>query len=97
VQLCDWVTAKRRPATSTVPVRGGPVAAATSKFTVPFPVPVDPDPMVTQLESDAAVQVQLALEARTVIVPEPPDGAKLAKDSASCITQSAAACVTFAR
>ena len=88
---------KRRPATSTVPVRGGPVAAATSYATVPFPVPLAPDRIVIQLESDTAVQVHIPLDARTPIVPEPPAGVKLSDGSASCIAQSAAACVMFAR
>ncbi len=54
-----------------VPVRGAPVAAATSYFTVLLPVPLAPDRMVIQLESDTAVQVHMALDARTAIVPEP--------------------------
>jgi hypothetical protein len=53
--------------------------------------------MVIQLESETAVQVHMALDARTAMVPEPPAGVKLADDSPSCITQSAAAWVTLAR
>jgi hypothetical protein len=80
-----------------VPVRGGPVAAATSNATDPLPVPVAPDRIVIQFESEDAVQVHMALVGRTPTVPEPPAGVKLADDSVNCMPQSAAACVTVAR
>ena len=41
--------------------------------------------------------VEAAMRARTPIVPEPPAGVKLSDGSASCIAQSAAAWVMFAR
>jgi hypothetical protein len=91
------MTANRSPATTIVPVRGAPVAAATSNATEPLPLPVEPERIVIQLESDAAVHEHIALEARTPTVPDPPAGVKLADESASCITQSAADCVTLAR
>ena len=44
---------------------------ATEKFTVPFPKPVDPDVMVTQLSLGTAVQWQLAPPV-TLKLPVPP-------------------------
>ena len=96
VQPWDWVTAKRIPATSTVPVRGDADVAATSNATVPLPVPLAPDRMVIQLESEAAVQVHCALDARTTMVPLPPEGLKLAEDSWRLMSQSPPDWVTCA-
>ena len=94
-QFSDWVIEKRRPATRTVPVRGPPPGAHVVA-TVPLPVPLAPDLMTIQFESDAAVQAHVEPDACTTIVPDPPACEKLSDESASCIAQSAAACVTLA-
>lgn len=95
-QFSDWVIEKRRPATRTVPVRGAPDRDCTSYATVPLPVPLAPDLMTIQLESETAVQAHEEPAACTTIVPDPPACEKLSDESPSCITQSAAACVTLA-
>jgi uncharacterized membrane protein len=62
------------PATVMVPVRAGPVLAATEKLTVPLPVPVAPAVMVIQASLLVAVQAQPAA-AVTLVEPAPPAAA----------------------
>jgi hypothetical protein len=61
-----------------------------------LPVPLAPDLMTIQFESETAVQAHEEPDACTTIVPDPPACEKLSDESPSCITQSAAACVTLA-
>jgi hypothetical protein len=56
---CVIVTAC--PATVSVAVRASPVFSAIDTPTVPFPVPAEPDVIVTNAAVDAAVQPQPAL------------------------------------
>jgi hypothetical protein len=70
--LC--VMLKVCPATVIVPVRAGPVLAATEKLTVPLPVPVAPAVMVIQASLLVAVQAQPAA-AVTLVEPAPPAAA----------------------
>lgn len=71
VQPCDCVTVTVCPATVNVPVRDGPVVAATSNCTLPFDDP-DVDPwMAIQGAVVDAVHVH-PLPAVTVTVPDPP-------------------------
>src|SRR6476646_7387592 len=80
-----------------VPARGGPVVEATLKLTGAEPFPLGFEVMDTQSTSEAAVQLQSALEGRTSTLPVPPargnDGAWL--DSSSL--HSPAAWLTWAR
>ena len=80
-----------------VPARGGPVVEATVKLTGAEPLPLALEVMDTQSTSEAAVQVQSALDARTSTLPVPPargnDVALL--DSSSL--HSPAAWLTWAR
>jgi hypothetical protein len=66
VQPLAWDTVWIWPAIVTVAVRSGPPFAATLRATVPLPVPVAPEVIVSQLCDDVAVQLQPA-EAVTVI------------------------------
>ena len=59
-------------------------------------MPLAPDLMTIQFESETAVQAHEEPDVCTPIVPDPPACEKLSDESASCITQSAAACVTLA-
>jgi hypothetical protein len=94
---CDWVTAKRWPAAVIVPVREGPVAAATSKGSWAGPFPLPSARITIQLESDEAVQVHRLLDARTSTRPDPPSWGKVALPSPSENEHSPAACVTSMR
>ena len=58
------------PPTTIVAVRCGPLLLATEKFTVPFPVPLAPDVIVTKLSLGTAVQLQLP-DAVTLKLPPP--------------------------
>jgi len=62
-----------------------------------LPLPLPPERTVIQLASEVAVHGQLAPDARTAIVPEPPAVEKLSDVSPSDIVQAAAAWVTLAR
>jgi hypothetical protein len=55
-----------------VPARGGPVVEATVNVTGTDPLPFAFELIVIHGESEAAVQVQRALDARTSTVPLPP-------------------------
>jgi hypothetical protein len=96
VQPCDCVTENRWPPAVIVPVRGEPEKAATSKFTVPLPVPLPPERMTIQLWSAETVHEHCELDARTWKLPDPPDWEILADASESEIEQSLPACVTAA-
>ena len=72
-----WVMEKVLPATVKAAVLAAPVFAATEYFTVPLPVPVEPDEIVAQETPVDALQEQ-PLVAVTEIVPVPP---VLAKDA----------------
>ena len=65
-------------------------------MTVPLPLPLAPDRMVIQLESEEAVHGQPAFDAWMAIVPDPPAVEKLSEVSPSDIEHAAAACVTLA-
>jgi hypothetical protein len=93
----DWVTLNWCPAIVTRPVRGGPVVAAISNVTAPVPVPLAGGRIVIQSESAAAVHVHSALDARTSMRPDPPDGSKLAASCPSVMVHSPAACEISAR
>ena len=93
----DWVMVNRWPATVIPPVRGGPVVAATSKFTTPAPVPFAAPRIVIQSASATAVHAQSALEALTSTRPDPPPRSKLPESGAREIVHSPAACMTSAR
>ena len=54
-----------------VPLRGGPVFAATEKFTVPLPVPTPPEVIVIQLALGVAFQAHCDAVV-TDMVPVPP-------------------------
>ncbi len=58
VQPWPWLTVKVRPAIVTEPERLGPVVEATDSWTVPLPVPWDPDVTVIHGELLAAVHGQ---------------------------------------
>ena len=60
------------PATVTVPDREGPLSVAMFSVTVPEPLPVAPDAIVTQSTLLAAVQGQ-PVEEVTATVRVPPD------------------------
>jgi hypothetical protein len=94
---CDCVTLNVWPAIVTVPVRGGPVVAAISNVTAPVPVPFAGGRIVIQSESEAAVHVHSALDARTSMRPDPPDGSKLAASCPRVTVHSPAACAISAR
>ena len=55
----DWLKVTVFPATVNVPVRSGPVFAATTKFTPPMPDPLAPLVIVIQLTLLTAVHAQL--------------------------------------
>lgn len=91
------MTLNRWPAIVSDPTRGGPVVGATEIVTEPLPRPFAPDVISTHGESDVAVQVQSALEARTSMRSVPPAGGNSADESASDMVHSPAACVICAR
>lgn len=62
---------KMRPPTVMVPVRAGPVLAATEKLTVPLPVPLAPPVIVIQLSLRTACQSHAAVVVRLKL-PVPP-------------------------
>jgi hypothetical protein len=93
----DWVTLNWWPAIVMLPVRGGPVVAAISNVTAPVPVPLAEGRIVIQSESATAVHVHNALDARTSMRPDPPDGSKLAASCPSVMVHSPAACEISAR
>jgi hypothetical protein len=70
------VTVKVCPAMVIVPVRCGPVFAATEKFVVPLPAPLAPAVIVIQVSLLAAVQAQPVAVA-TLTDPVPPAAATL--------------------
>jgi hypothetical protein len=65
------------PAIVTVPLRASAVLAANDSETVPLPVPLAPDAIVTHAALDAAVQAHVDADAVTVTDPLPPDAATL--------------------
>ena len=65
------VMVKTCPPTTIDADRCGPLLAATEKFTVPFPEPLDPDVIVTKLSLGTAVQLQLPGDV-TLKLPVPP-------------------------
>ena len=65
------VTVNVWPAMVSVPVRAGPVFAATVKFTVPLPVP-DVTPSVSHAALLTAVHVHPAVVVTATGVPAPP-------------------------
>jgi len=65
------------PAMVTVPVRASAVLAANDNETVPLPVPLAPDAIVTHAALDAAVHAHVDADAVTVTDPLPPDAATL--------------------
>lgn len=67
---CDTVNVW--PAIVSVPIRAGPVFAATLKVTLPLPVPVAPDVMVIQDALLAAVQPQPAPAVTATLLPVAP-------------------------
>ena len=67
-----WVTVKVPFAIVSVPERAGPVLAATEKVTVPFPVPLEPDPIVIHAALLVAVHAQPAAAVTDTGVPLPP-------------------------
>jgi hypothetical protein len=96
-QPSDCVMLKWKPAIVRVPARGGPVVDATENPTGSDPFPLALDVMETQSTSDAAVQVQSGLEARTSTLPVPPafENEVALLDNSSL--HSPAACDTCAR
>ena len=72
----SWFMATAAPATVNIAVRAAPAFCATENLTVPFPVPLLPDVIVTKGELLAAVQVQFVADAVTVMAPVPPAAAK---------------------
>ena len=66
-----WVTVKVWPAMVTVPVRCGPVFAATENCVAPAPLPLAPEVTVIQASLLVAVQAQ-PVWAVTVTEPPPP-------------------------
>ena len=80
-----------------VAVRGGPLLAATLKFTTAVPLPFALDVNVIQSASVEAVHVHNWLEATTSIVAAPPVCGKLADGCRNCSAQGAAAWVISAR
>ena len=66
-----WLIVDVSPATVIVPVRAGPLLAATKTFTGPLPAPVAPNVIEIHALLLVAVQVQL-LPAVTLIAPPPP-------------------------
>jgi hypothetical protein len=71
-QPSDWDTMNRCPATRIVPLRAGPVAAATVKGIWDEPLPAALAPRTIQVTSLSAVHVHRLLEARTSTWPDPP-------------------------
>jgi hypothetical protein len=72
VHPCPWLMVNVCPAIVSVPERPGPLVDATVKFTVPFPVPPDPDVIVIHDSVRVAVHAQPAA-AVTFTEPVPPD------------------------
>ena len=66
------VTLKCRPATVSVPDRGGPVVGSTVKRIGAEPLPVAPEVIAIQSASDDVVHVHNALDARRSTRPVPP-------------------------
>lgn len=77
--LCcpDWLTLKVLPAMVMLPLLALPLLAEAVKLTAPLPVPLLPEIIVTQSGYPVAVQVQELSAAVTVMLPLPPDIAKL--------------------
>jgi hypothetical protein len=73
VQPCPWFTVNVRPAIVSDPDRDGPVVDAAVNRTVPFPVPLSPDEIVSH---DALLPAVHAHPdgAVTATVPLPPSG-----------------------
>ena len=88
------VTLKAAPPIVKVPVRLPVDAfAAALKLTVPFPVPVAPEVMVSQVAPVCAVQLH-PVPPVTATLPVPPDAGKVCETGAIVIVQLAPACVT---
>jgi hypothetical protein len=60
VQPSPWFSVKVRPAMVSVPLRAGPVAAVALYCTSPFPLPLDPELIVSHWVLLEAVQLQPA-------------------------------------
>ena len=77
-----WVTDRVCPATVKVVVLEVPVLGFTEKVTVPLPVPLAPEIILTQVALLTAVQGQVLVEGVTVtfMLPFPPEAAKEAGD-----------------
>jgi hypothetical protein len=71
-QPLAWLTVNGCPAIVSVPVRAGPESAAAVNVTVPFPLPLAPAVIVSQLSAVAAVQVHPAAVVTVTGVPAPP-------------------------
>lgn len=97
VQPSDCVTLNRWPAMVRDPLRGGPVAPATSNITAPLPRPSLPERIWIHESLDVAVHGHKELEARPSTRPDPPSGVKLAELVASVMSQVPASCVISAR
>jgi hypothetical protein len=74
VQPCPWLTVNVRPAIVSVPERPGPVVAAALNVSVPFPVALAADVIVSHAALLVAVQPQPA-PAPTATEPVPPPAA----------------------
>jgi hypothetical protein len=72
VQPCPWMIVTVRPAMASVPVRDGPVVAATVKLTEPFPLPLAPDAIVIHASRLEAVHAH-PVPAVTATAPVAPD------------------------
>lgn len=83
------VNVKVPVAIDTVPVRSGPVFAATVRSTCPFPLPGEPDATVIHGTLLVAVQAQ-PVPAVTVTVPWPASGPMFAPVVESVYVQDAA-------
>ncbi len=70
-----WVTVKVWPAMVIVPVRCGPVFAATENCVAPLPLPLAPEAIVIHAALLVAVQAQ-SLAAVTLTEPPPPVAVK---------------------
>jgi hypothetical protein len=66
-----WLIANERPPIVSVPLRAGPVVAATENCTVPFPLPLAPLAIVIHGALLVAVHPHSGI-AVTAIVPDPP-------------------------
>jgi hypothetical protein len=70
-----WVTVKVCPAIVTVPIRWmAPVFASTTTFTVPSPVPVAPEPTLSQAALLVVLQAQLLSAVTATAMLSPPAG-----------------------